>query len=264
MAGIKNENQNKNFAEEQREREVSNTKSPAVNNREKFESKPFGYGERSNKRNEEVRNNFSEKKSDAEYEVKTGFRNGSKKNFQKTPEDLRAILGRISAEQNNKSKNGVNDYKKTTNNEGEKNSRSETLKADLKNTLEDVLKKVDNKSQSTDQTKAKNSDDEQNRKVNTNTTFVSRFDNYISKTETTEKENGKQEHRQEIERLAAEVESIFGNLEAIEQKEPVLTKVVSRNENQSYGKSVNDDPLSPKRIEKMFKHPNKEKSPFSP
>ena len=209
---IKNENQNKNFAEEQREREVSNTKSPAVNNREKFESKPFGYGERSNKRNEEVRNNFSEKKSDAEYEVKTGFRNGSKKNFQKTPEDLRAILGRISAEQNNKSKNGVNDYKKTTNNEGEKNSRSETLKADLKNTLEDVLKKVDNKSQSTDQTKAKNSDDEQNRKVNTNTTFVSRFDNYISKTETTEKENGKQEHRQEIERLAAEVESIFGNL----------------------------------------------------
>ncbi len=99
--------------------------------------------------------------------------------------------------------------------------------SNLRSALADVLKKVDAKSV---KELSDNDWDAKNNEINKNPNMPSRAMN----------------DRQELERLAAEAEAEFSRLQ--EPSKPIIN---------------GDDPLAPKKIEKFFKSPTTEKSPFA-
>ena len=170
----------------------------------------------------------------------------------KTPEDLKAILAKISTEQNNKVKESSDklNNKPYTNNQNLKNKSTETKGSDLRNTLADVLKKV-NSNPVSNKNVVDNSISS-DKQIKTNNSSLSNLNRGLEKTQDHKKHEFKKNNndnrngRTELEKLSAEADSMFNNLESTTQKS-----------------AIQNDPLAPKKIEKMIKRKDLGRSPFA-
>ncbi len=149
-------------------------------------------------------------------------------NFNRSAEDLRSVLAKISGEDKSKPTNKIpppTDSKKETQKNSSKNQS--THSSDLRSALADVLKKAE---------------DQQKAKVEENKTNDTPAKQIVSSQP--QVDNKKETEKKELERLMAETEAAFASLE---------------NEKRNDGA----DPLSPKKIEKLFKDANNHRSPFA-
>ncbi len=187
----------------------------------------------------------------------------------RSPEDLRKILGQISAQQNekNEKKSSGKENKLAITKQTDKES-VDTKKADLKNALANVLKGAADAGSKTDPEII--TDDIKPRSNKTEFPKGSDHDQ--------EKEGA--QHEEDIRNMIYEVENAFAELEkTVEQPVPDRDVSNSRSNSQNEEKQTNedsfekssqavalnvgDDPLAPKKIEKMFKHSGKERTPFA-
>ena len=151
----------------------------------------------------------------------------------KSPADLRSVLAQISAAE----KKAPETKKKHSNSVvGKKDTATE----DLRSALAAVLKQVPTQPQSDTKTTIKESS------VDIKTKSVTLEQKRVNHPSTASL--SQPDERSEIEVLAAEAEEAFASLER---------SGLANNQ------SVVDDPLSPKKIERLFKQPKDERSPFA-
>jgi hypothetical protein len=163
----------------------------------------------------------------------------------KSQEDLRGILAKISAEQNeSKTKDVQNKTAQSrVNNTNTKDRSTNNKKSpDLRSALADALKKVDTKSEKTKEVAVANTGLE-------NTSATAKVGNNFTPASVYKKQEeengGSKVNRDELTKLTKEVEGMFNTLDSAPKKTSL------------------DDPLAPKKIQKMIKNNGTERSPFA-
>jgi hypothetical protein len=170
----------------------------------------------------------------------------------KSMDDLRSVLAKISGDEKTQKSSQVNNIQnKSDDRDNAKKDGGVNQQTPLRSALAEVLKQVDRKEEVTTKTEI-NFQSEVSHKISFKPASVQNIENI------SDNESDVQMARAELERMALEAETAFMELE---NGNP---EVQPRDKEKDSAKAPeHDDPLAPKKLEKLFRQPNSEKSPFA-